>query len=133
MSFHGGMLGVAIACTLFCRKERIPLLGFADRIAVVAPIGVGLGRIANFINGELWGRPAPVDWPGAMVFPRATPQFPPDMAVYDRLRQTVCANLDPSQCVPRFPSQLYEATLEGLVLFLVMFALARREYERERF
>ena len=69
MSFHGGMLGVAIAIIVFCRRNAIPLLGFADRIAIVAPIGLGLGRIANFINGELWGRPAP-DWlPWAMDFP----------------------------------------------------------------
>ena len=57
MSFHGGALGVAFATWFYCRRNRIPLLGFADRIAVCAPIGLGLGRIANFINGELWGRP----------------------------------------------------------------------------
>lgn len=108
MSFHGGMLGVAIACTLFCRRQGIPLLGFADRIAVVAPIGLGLGRIANFINGELWGRPAP-DWlPWAMIFPRAG-------------------------MVPRHPSQLYEALLEGVVLLIVMAILSRRESIRARF
>jgi phosphatidylglycerol:prolipoprotein diacylglycerol transferase len=59
MSFHGGMLGVAIATAWFARRERLPLLGFADRLAVCVPIGLGLGRVANFINGELWGRPAP--------------------------------------------------------------------------
>lgn len=108
MSFHGGMLGVAIAIILFCRRNAIPLLGFADRIAIVAPIGLGLGRIANFINGELWGRPAP-DWlPWAMIFPRAG-------------------------LVPRHPSQIYQALLEGLVLFAVMFVLSRRERLRERF
>jgi phosphatidylglycerol:prolipoprotein diacylglycerol transferase len=133
MSFHGGALGVGIATVWFCRRNAIPLLGFADRIAVCTPIGLGLGRIANFINGELWGRPAPLWWPGAMVFPNAEPTAQPSITTYDALRQTVCAGLDPSQCVPRFPSELYEATLEGLVLFLVMFALARREYVRERF
>jgi phosphatidylglycerol:prolipoprotein diacylglycerol transferase len=102
------MLGVAIACTLFCRKEKIPLLGFADRIAIVAPIGLGLGRLANFINGELWGRPAP-DWlPWAMIFPRA------DM-------------------VPRHPSQIYQALLEGVLLLTVMALLAPRERLRRRF
>ena len=71
MSFHGGMLGVAIAVILFCHSNKIPILGFSDRLAVCAPIGLGLGRVANFINGELWGRPAP-DWlPWAMIFPRA--------------------------------------------------------------
>ncbi|HKM62009.1 MAG TPA: prolipoprotein diacylglyceryl transferase, partial [Acidisphaera sp.] len=61
MSFHGGALGVTIAILLFCRHNHINILGFADRIAVVTPMGLGLGRIANFINGELWGRPAP-EW-----------------------------------------------------------------------
>ncbi|HET6605466.1 MAG TPA: prolipoprotein diacylglyceryl transferase, partial [Rhodopila sp.] len=108
MSFHGGMLGVAIACVLFCRKEKIPILGFADRIAVVAPIGLGLGRIANFINGELWGRPAP-DWlPWAMIFPRAG-------------------------MVPRHPSEIYEMLLEGVALLIVMALLARQESLRLRF
>jgi phosphatidylglycerol:prolipoprotein diacylglycerol transferase len=108
MSFHGGILGVAVALVWFCRRQAIPLLGFADRIAVVAPIGLLLGRIANFINGELWGRPAP-DWlPWAMVFPNAG-----DIA--------------------RHPSQLYQAGMEGLLLFIVVFALSRRESIRARF
>ncbi len=133
MSFHGGMLGVAVAIVVFCRRNRIRLLGFADRIAVCAPIGLGLGRIANFINGELCGRPAPLSWPGAMVFPNAEPTAHPSMQVYDALRQTVCAGLDPSRCVPRYPSELYEATLEGLVLLCVMLLLARSEALRARF
>jgi phosphatidylglycerol:prolipoprotein diacylglycerol transferase len=108
MSFHGGMLGVAVALVWFCRRHAIPLLGFADRVAVVAPIGLLLGRIANFINGELWGRPAP-DWlPWAMVFPNAGD-------------------------IPRHPSQLYQAGMEGLLLFIVVFALSRREAIRARF
>jgi phosphatidylglycerol:prolipoprotein diacylglycerol transferase len=108
MSFHGGMLGVATAIFVYCRLNTIPLLGFADRIAVVAPIGLGLGRVANFINGELWGRPAP-DWlPWAMIFPRAG-------------------------MIPRHPSQIYEALLEGVCLFILMFALSRREALRARF
>jgi phosphatidylglycerol:prolipoprotein diacylglycerol transferase len=108
MSFHGGMLGVAIAIIVFCRRNAIPILGFADRIAIVAPIGLGLGRVANFINGELWGRPAP-DWlPWAMIFPRAGAQ-------------------------PRHPSQLYEALMEGLLLFAIMFVLSRQQSLRARF
>ena len=108
MSFHGGALGVAVAIIWFCRHNGISLLGFADRVAVTVPIGLGLGRIANFINGELWGRPAPASLPWAMIFPNGGP-------------------------VPRHPSQLYEALLEGLVLFTVMFALSRRESLRARF
>jgi phosphatidylglycerol:prolipoprotein diacylglycerol transferase len=108
MSFHGGMLGVAVAIIWFCRRQGIPILGFADRIAVVAPIGLGLGRIANFINGELWGRPAP-DWlPWAMIFPNAGP-------------------------LPRHPSQIYQALLEGAVLLTVMLVLVRRPALRARF
>lgn len=108
MSFHGGMLGVALAVTLFCRQQKIPILGFADRVAIVAPIGLGLGRVANFINGELWGRPAP-DWlPWAMIFPRGG-------------------------MIPRHPSQIYQALLEGVILFTVMIIFARRESLRARF
>ncbi len=109
MSFHGGAIGVAVAITWFCRRNGIRLLGFADRIAVCAPIGLGLGRVANFINGELWGRPAP-DWlPWAMMFPSTG-----------------------GGMVPRHPSQIYQALLEGVVLFAVMFALSRREAVRAR-
>ena len=64
MSFHGGALGVVVALIIYCWKNKIPLLGFADRIAVVTPIGLGLGRVANFINGELWGRPPRIGCPG---------------------------------------------------------------------
>ena len=99
MSFHGGLLGVALAIVLFARRAAIPVLALADMAAAVAPIGLGLGRIANFINGELWGRVSDVPW--AMVFPTGGPD-------------------------PRHPSQLYEALLEGLVLFLLLWLLRRR-------
>jgi phosphatidylglycerol:prolipoprotein diacylglycerol transferase len=109
MSFHGGMLGVVVALVLFCRINRIPLLGFADRMAVVTPIGLGLGRIANFINGELWGRPAP-DWVAwRMIFPRA------------------------GDNIPRHPSQIYEALMEGLLLFLLVWIVSRNARVRARF
>jgi phosphatidylglycerol---prolipoprotein diacylglyceryl transferase len=133
MSFHGGMLGVGTAIAIFCRRNGIPMLGFADRIAVCAPIGLGLGRIANFINGELWGRPAPLSWPGAMVFPRAIPVANPSLKIYQALSSTVCAGLAPDQCVPRYPSELYEAFMEGLVLLIVMLLLARKEWVRTHF
>jgi len=108
MSFHGGALGVAAAIVLFCYRHRLPVLGFADRIAVVAPIGLGLGRCANFVNGELWGREAPAWLPWAMIFPNAGP-------------------------MPRHPSQLYQALLEGVVLLIVMVLLARSPQVRARF
>ena len=107
MSFHGGMLGTAIAIVLFCRRQKIPLLGFADRIAVVAPVGLGLGRIANFMNGELWGREAPPGLPWAMRFAGGGD-------------------------VLRHPSQLYQALLEGLVLLVVMATLSRSDAIRAR-
>lgn len=107
MSFHGGLIGVAVAIAWFCHHNGIATLGFADRVAVTAPIGLFLGRIANFINGELWGRPAPKWWPLAMIYPRAGP-------------------------IPRYPSELYEALLEGVVLFIVMYRLSRREKLRRR-
>ncbi len=108
MSFHGGALGVTVAIAWFCWRNSIPTLGFADRLVVCVPIGLGLGRIANFINGELWGRPAPEWLPWAMIFPAAGP-------------------------VPRHPSQLYQALMEGLILFLVLFALSRSAAIRARF
>ena len=98
MSFHGGFLGVVVACVWFARRHGIPVLVFGDIIAAVAPIGLLCGRIANFINGELYGRASDVPW--AMVFPGGGPN-------------------------PRHPSQLYEAALEGAVLLLVLFVLAR--------
>ncbi|HET6522450.1 MAG TPA: prolipoprotein diacylglyceryl transferase [Geminicoccaceae bacterium] len=104
MSFHGGMLGVIAACLLFAWWRRLPPLEVGDAAAAAAPIGLGLGRVANFINGELYGRVADLPW--AVIFPRGGPE-------------------------PRHPSQLYEAFLEGLVLFLVLYVLARRPYEPE--
>jgi phosphatidylglycerol---prolipoprotein diacylglyceryl transferase len=108
MSFHGGALGVIVALALFCRKNGLSFRGFGDRVCVVVPIGLGLGRIANFINGELWGRVAPETLPWAMVFPQAGPE-------------------------PRHPSQLYQAGMEGLILFLVMAVLCSRPGVRARF
>ncbi|NPD65505.1 prolipoprotein diacylglyceryl transferase [Lichenicola cladoniae] len=107
MSFHGGMLGVVVALIVFTRRRGINLLGFADRLAVVVPVGLGLGRLANFINGELWGRPADPSLPWAMIFPRV-------------------------DAIPRHPSEIYEALMEGVLLLCVMLLLARRITIRER-
>jgi len=105
MSFHGGLLGVAAAMVFYARRQRIPLLALADLAAVTAPAGLFLGRVANFINQELWGRVTDVPW--AVVFPRAGPE-------------------------PRHPSQLYEAALEGLLLFALLALLARHDAVRRR-
>jgi len=98
MSFHGGVTGCVVAIVLFALRRHIPMLSLGDVTAAVAPIGLFLGRIANFINGELWGRPTDAPW--AMVFPNGGP-------------------------IPRHPSQLYEAMLEGVVLFVVLGLMVR--------
>lgn len=93
MSFHGGTLGVLVAVFGFCWKNKLDVFRVGDAITACAPIGLFFGRVANFINGELWGRPADVPW--AFIFPQAGPE-------------------------PRHPSQLYEAALEGILLFLIL-------------
>lgn len=133
MSFHGGIIGVGVAIAIYCKRNGLPILGFADRIAVCAPIGLFLGRIANFINGELWGRPAPMWWPGTMVYPRAIPFTRPSPRVWAALHNTVCSGLTPATCIPRYPSELYEAFMEGIVLFVFLFLLSRSERIRARF
>jgi phosphatidylglycerol:prolipoprotein diacylglycerol transferase len=105
MSFHGGILGVTVAGLLFVRARKIPALVFADLLSCAAPIGLFFGRVANFINGELYGRVTDVPW--AMVFPRGGAH-------------------------PRHPSQLYEALLEGLLLFVVANLIHRNESLRRR-
>ena len=100
MSFHGGFLGCVAAVMVFARKNGISILSLGDITTAVAPIGILLGRIANFINSELWGRPADSSVPWAMVFPNGGP-------------------------LPRHPSQLYEAGLEGILLFLVLAVIIR--------
>lgn len=95
MAFHGGFLGVVIAVILFARRHHIPLWALGDHVALVAPLGLFFGRLANFINGELFGRIT--THPIGMVFPAGGPQ-------------------------PRHPSQLYEAGLEGLILGLILWA-----------
>jgi len=98
MSFHGGLIGSTLAMVLFARRRGLAFLPVFDLVAAVVPIGLFFGRIANFINGELWGRVTDVPW--AMVFPAAGPE-------------------------PRHPSQLYQAGLEGIVLFVIMMLLVR--------
>ncbi|WP_300036735.1 prolipoprotein diacylglyceryl transferase [uncultured Roseobacter sp.] len=98
MAFHGGLLGVVVAAFLYARRQNLPMTGLADAIALGVPPGLLLGRLANFINGELWGRPTDLPW--GVVFPGPDAQFCPDVT-------GLCA---------RHPSQLYEAGLEGVVL-----------------
>ena len=109
MAFHGGLLGVMLAVWLFCRKHGIALMSAADALALATPPGLFFGRIANFINAELWGRPW--DGPWAVVFPGQLAQY--------------CPGWDQVPCA-RHPSQLYEAGLEGLVLGAVLLVLVYR-------
>lgn len=104
MSFHGGLLGLVLGGWIFCRVRGLDFLRSADAYAVAAPIGLGLGRLGNFINGELYGRVSDVPW--AMVFPDGGP-------------------------LPRHPSQLYESFLEGLVLFVIMWFTMRLYWRRQ--
>ncbi|MEM7671409.1 MAG: prolipoprotein diacylglyceryl transferase [Pseudomonadota bacterium] len=111
MSFHGGFIGVIAATYFYTRAKGIPLLQAGDAVALATPFGLLLGRMANFINGELWGRPTEVSW--GMVFPsvaEAGVHFP----------QLLPGGLN----APRHPSQLYEAAMEGLILLIVLWWLA---------
>ena len=103
MSFHGGLAGILLAGVVVSRRLRVPYLTLCDIGAIAAPLGFGLGRLANFVNDELWGRVSDVPW--AMVFPNGGP-------------------------LARHPSQLYEALLEGGVLLAVMLFLSRRDRPR---
>lgn len=105
MSFHGGFLGVAAATIIFCRKNKLPIFHLADLAACAAPIGLFFGRVANFINGELYGRVTTSKW--GMVFPGGGD-------------------------LPRHASQLYEAFLEGVVLFIIIFLIAHFTNLREK-
>jgi phosphatidylglycerol:prolipoprotein diacylglycerol transferase len=105
MSFHGGLLGVITAIIAYALRNKISPFMLSDLVAIVAPIGLVFGRIANFINGELWGRPTDVPW--AMIFPRGGP-------------------------VPRHPSQLYQAFFEGVLLFAIVQVVWRLTDGRRR-
>ncbi len=104
MSFHGGALGCLFAIILFCKRTRKPVLGVLDQVALASPLALFLGRITNFINGELYGRVTTVSW--GMVFPMGGP-------------------------LPRHPSQLYEAGLEGFVLFIILWLFSRSKNKKE--
>jgi phosphatidylglycerol:prolipoprotein diacylglycerol transferase len=105
MSFHGGVIGVVLSLILFCRVKKVPFFRLCDVAAAVTPIGFFLGRVANFINGELYGRVTDVSW--GVVFPRGGDE-------------------------PRHPSQLYEAVTEGIILFIILFILIHVKSIRAR-
>lgn len=102
MSAHGGLLGVVLVMMLYARRRGLTFWQIADFVSPIVPLGLFFGRIGNFINGELWGRAASADFPWAMIFPQA------------------------GDGVPRHPSQLYEAGLEGLLLFVFLWVWSRK-------
>lgn len=104
MASHGGFVGVILALVWFARRQKCSLLRLGDVIATVTPLGLGLGRVANFINGELWGRVTTVNW--AVIFPDSPHVYSTLTGIYGP--------------EPRHPSQLYAATLEGLLLFVYL-------------
>lgn len=108
MSFHGGLLGATLAGFVFARREGIAPSALGDSMAMVVPVGIGLGRLANFVNAELWGHPTTLPW--GVIFPGAGGVCPPDW---------------PHACA-RHPTQLYEAGLEGLLLGLVLWVAVTR-------
>jgi phosphatidylglycerol:prolipoprotein diacylglycerol transferase len=108
MAFHGGFAGVVVAGIWFCRREKIPMLSMGDLLALAVPVGLMLGRLANFINAELWGRPTTLPW--GVIFPGDAAQ--------------ACATA--TEACARHPSQLYQAALEGLLLAIVLAYLAFR-------
>ncbi|MGV6805732.1 MAG: prolipoprotein diacylglyceryl transferase [Ruegeria sp.] len=110
MSFHGGLLGVVTAAFLFARRQKISLLPLTDLIAHTVPPGLLLGRLANFVNAELWGRPSEVPW--AVIFPGAAAQD--------------CVGVAAGMCA-RHPSQLYEAAMEGVLLGILLLWLVYRQ------
>ncbi|MCU0826274.1 MAG: prolipoprotein diacylglyceryl transferase [Tabrizicola sp.] len=108
MAFHGGFAGVVVAAIWFCRREKIAMLSMGDLLAIAVPVGLGLGRLSNFVNAELWGRPTDLPW--GVIFPGAAAQ--------------ACATA--TEACARHPSQLYQAALEGLLLAVVLTWLAFR-------
>src|SRR5208337_1269104 len=102
MSFHGGLIGSILAAWIFSRRRRMPFAAIVDSAVVTCPIGLGLGRLGNFINGELLGRPTDVPW--AMIYPGGGP-------------------------IPRHPTQLYEALAEGVLLFVIMWNLRKKPFK----
>jgi phosphatidylglycerol:prolipoprotein diacylglycerol transferase len=142
MSFHGGALGVTTAIVLFTRARKLPLFAFSDIITAAIPIGLFFGRVANFINGELYGRPADIAW--AMKFPselmadpskgaaaidavaKADPRLNNVEAIINAYRDDPTVRIIVDKVLtPRHPSQLYEAACEGILLFLLLFFAER--------
>lgn len=118
MSFHGGLLGVIVAVWWWARRRGLDPWRVFDFIAPLVPIGLGLGRLGNFVNGELWGRPTDGSW--GVIFPKSLPEVLAPVEIQARLAAGLLHD------ALRHPSQLYQATFEGLVLFAVLWGYSAK-------
>ncbi|MHA6204412.1 prolipoprotein diacylglyceryl transferase [Dyella soli] len=124
MSFHGGLLGVLAAGLWWSRRHAMHFFDTVDFVAPLVPIGLGLGRLGNFINGELWGKPSDVSW--AMIFPNAHASDVEWAATHPQWQATLAQ----FNALPRHPSQLYEMLLEGVVMFSVLLLVSLKPRPR---
>lgn len=126
MSFHGGMLGAIVAMVIYARRRKINLLDWGDMIAAAAPLGYGIGRLGNFINGELYGRVTLLPW--GIVFPTARRNPAQEEWVRNVAAEVGLPLSDPNQMVnlPRHPTQLYEAFIEGVVVWGILWFVFRK-------
>ena len=129
MSFHGGFLGVLIALLVYARVRHKRWLDVTDFVAPLIPLGLAFGRLGNFINGELWGRVTDAGARWAVLFPQAADEDKAWMALHPQqaLTRGLAELYERTGMLPRHPSQLYEAGLEGLVLFVLLWMYARRK------
>jgi len=125
MSFHGGLLGVVVAAAIWSRRHRLHAFDTIDFLAPLVPPGLGFGRLGNFIGGELWGKISDAPW--AVIFPKG---MPPDLANLGMPRLRVLAHQGALETWARHPSQLYEALLEGVVMFTVLYFYSRKPRPR---
>ncbi|WP_049623843.1 prolipoprotein diacylglyceryl transferase [Frateuria defendens] len=124
MSFHGGLLGVLAASWWWSHRHRLHFFDTVDFLAPLVPVGLGLGRLGNFINGELWGKPSALPW--AMIFPHAHD----DDVAWAAAHPSWLPSLQQFGGVPRQPSQLYEMLLEGVVMFTVLWLVSLKPRPR---
>jgi phosphatidylglycerol:prolipoprotein diacylglycerol transferase len=127
MNYHGGFVGAAVAVVVYTRVKRLNMLDWGDTLALCTPLGYTFGRIGNFVNEELHGRVTTVPW--GVVFPRAR-YFPRDLDWVQSIEQQANLDVDPMArmvSLPRHASQLYEALLEGIVLWLILWFVFRKQ------
>ena len=120
MSFHGGLLGVLAALAWWSRRHRLHFFDTVDFVAPLVPAGLGFGRLGNYIGGELWGKPTDAGW--GVVFPRS---LPPELAAMEVAELRTRFDAGMLDAFARHPSQLYQATLEGLLLFAILWAYSK--------